>query len=493
MERTLGIAARGAGWAIFAAAIVWPTTAILIRCVESSVGASESVAPSVRQWTLLGHTAMLAGAATMLALLISIPVAATISGVRAGARRASLAGLALVLLTPPMVFCFGWEKLLPSAVPMALRCVIIWALWATPIPAMFLAAGWARGGRRAYEAALLCASPARALLTGAWPMMRRQFLAAAVVLFTLFLGDYGVPHACGLTVFATELLGWASNSNRAIDTLRPALPGIFLVAVLMMVGWRWVSDKVVEEVEDREATPVAARWAAKFTLFLFIAGWVGPLSAMSMRLGSASALTLAAKTYGGDMAWSLVAAATAGVAACVMGHALSTHRAVARAALFWMLLLGALPGGLIGLALIAAFNRPATALIADHWPILTLCYLARFGWIAMLAAHSSAARSADVEGQAAVDGADATAIADRLRLPMRLPAMIAAAAIITALGVAEVPASSLVRVPEFNPIAHVIIEKFHRFEDAMLAALCGSLVATAGLAAWIASRKLSER
>lgn len=493
MERTLGIAARGAGWAIFAAAIVWPTAALLIRCVESAPGAIEAVALSVRQWTLLGRTAMLAGAATMLALLISIPVAATIAGARAGARRALLVGLALMLLTPPMVFCFGWEKLLPSAVSMALRCVFIWALWATPIPAMFLAAGWARGGRRAYEAALLCAPPTRALIAGAWPMMRRQFLAAAVVLFILFLGDYGVPHACGLTVFATELLGWASNSNRAIDTLRPAFPGILLVILLLFIAWRWLGDRAAGEDEDREPTPLATRWAPMFTVFLLIVGWVMPLAAMATRLGSTSALMVAARTYGGDMVWSLFAAATAGVAACVMAHALSTHRAVARVTLFWMLMLGALPGGLIGLALIAAFNRPATALIADHWPILTLCYLARFGWIAMLAAHSSAARGAEVEGQAAVDGADATAIADRLRLPMRLPAMIAAAAVITALSLAEVPASSLVRVPVFNPIAHVIIEKFHRFEDAMLAALCGSPVAAAGLAAWIASRKLSKR
>jgi hypothetical protein len=40
-------------------------------------------------------------------------------------------------------------------------------------------------------------------------------------------------------------------------------------------------------------------------------------------------------------------------------------------------------------------------------------------------------------------------------------------------------ASSPVRVPGFSPIAQVIIEKFHRFEDGMLISLSFWLVAAA--------------
>src|SRR3989304_3988553 len=52
-------------------------------------------------------------------------------------------------------------------------------------------------------------------------------------------------------------------------------------------------------------------------------------------------------------------------------------------------------------------------------------------------------------------------------------------AVIAVLPVADVATSSLVRVPTFNPIGHVVIEKFHRFEDGMLISLSLCLVSAA--------------
>ena len=64
----------------------------------------------------------------------------------------------------------------------------------------------------------------------------------------------------------------------------------------------------------------------------------------------------------------------------------------------------------------------------------------------------------------------------------------------TALAVGDLATSSLVRVPDFNPIAHVIVEKFHRREDDMLVCLSLSLVAAslpgALLAAWASTRSV---
>ena len=54
--------------------------------------------------------------------------------------------------------------------------------------------------------------------------------------------------------------------------------------------------------------------------------------------------------------------------------------------------------------------------------------------------------------------------------------MLSAAGVIAALAVAELPTTALTRVPSFAPIAHVIIEKFHRFEDGMLVSLSFCLV-----------------
>ncbi|MCH8243344.1 MAG: hypothetical protein IH897_12155 [Planctomycetes bacterium] len=44
------------------------------------------------------------------------------------------------------------------------------------------------------------------------------------------------------------------------------------------------------------------------------------------------------------------------------------------------------------------------------------------------------------------------------------------------MSIADVATSSLVRVPSFSPIALILIEKFHRFEDGMLISLSVWLV-----------------
>ena len=74
----------------------------------------------------------------------------------------------------------------------------------------------------------------------------------------------------------------------------------------------------------------------------------------------------------------------------------------------------------------------------------------------------------DLVAQARADGATPFGIWRHVRIPQSLPALCCAVGVVTALSVADVATSSLVRVPHFNPIAHVIIEKFHRFEDGML-------------------------
>lgn len=479
-SRWLAFILRLCGGVVFAAAIAWPTVALSIRCLASATPSISNATPSVRQWALLGRSVWLASAATALTVLIALPVAAAIVGARGKRRRSFAVGsLFVVLLTPPMVHSFGWDHLLPSAISPTLRCVVVWSFWAFPIPALILAAGWRRGGRRAYESALLSVGPAKALIVGTRPVLQRYALLSASILFLLFLGDYGVPHASGLTVLATELLGWASNSPEPIDTLVPSIPGVVLTILGLAVAWWWARGLDLVEAEDLSLTRAEVDWAAVVTAGIFGVGWLLPLLGLVARLGSIRSLFDAAITYKSDITWSFLTAGAAGTASALLAAALMGRPALSRSVCWGMLLLGALPGALIGLALLAAYNRAGASAIVDHWPILSLCYLARFGWIAVLAGRIASERRSDIEHQAAVDGADARAVATELHWPLHAPVLGAAAAVITALSLAEVPASSLVRVPTFNPIAHVVIEKFHRFEYAMLASLCVLLIAAA--------------
>ena len=75
--------------------------------------------------------------------------------------------------------------------------------------------------------------------------------------FLFLLGEYGVPHACALQVFATELLGWASTSNWSIDVVWPALPNTVITAVaLLVVLVFWHRCAVVQPTDVGDLHPL---------------------------------------------------------------------------------------------------------------------------------------------------------------------------------------------------------------------------------------------
>jgi ABC-type Fe3+ transport system permease subunit len=173
-------------------------------------------------------------------------------------------------------------------------------------------------------------------------------------------------------------------------------------------------------------------------------------------------------------------AAISGLAVVAMGVGLQSVKPLRRISIACAVVFGALPGALIGKSLVAAYNAEALWWVYDHWPIVALCYVARFGWIGVLVGLLvSESTAQDLVAQARTDGATNLAIWRYIRLPLNWPALLCAAAIVVALSLADVAASSPVRVPGFWPVAHVIIEKFHRFEDGMLISLSFWLVAAA--------------
>ena len=118
--------------------------------------------------------------------------------------------------------------------------------------------------------------------------------------------------------------------------------------------------------------------------------------------------------------------------------------------------------------------------IYDHWPIVALSYVARFGWIGIATGIVVTELSqSDLTEQAETDGATQLDILRRIHLPLKWPTLACGAGIIAVLSIADVATSALVRVPGPAPIAHILIEKYHRFEDGMLISLSLWLIAAA--------------
>ncbi len=474
-SRPLTFLPIGAARAVFLVAIVCPTVALLIRVIGDGEPPSVGFTFSLRQFALLWKSTWLAAVGTIVCIIVSLPGAYVVGRVRRISFHPLIAAsFMMILLTPPMVYAFGWERLLPAALHGSLRCIGVWALWAWPIPALLIGAGWSRAGRPVHDAALLVTSPAAAFVRVVLPVLARHIFLSMVIVFVLFFGDYGVPHACGLNVYATELLSWAAGSSHVIDTAWPALPSV-VITVMALVAvfrlWRGCSldtDTGASGPSPHGSSPVLALLA----VVAFAVSWVLPIGSLIVKLGSIAAMTGAFGTYGRDLACSLAVALIGGLAVVAMGVGMQVSRRWRWVGVAWAVMFGALPGALVGVSLVAAYNHRFAWWLYDHWPIMAICHVSRFGWVGFLAGALVLKNApTDVIAQARVDGAGGPAIWRYIRLPMNWPALLCAAAIVAALSVSDAAASSLVRVPDFSPVAHVIIEKFHRFEDGMLISL----------------------
>lgn len=486
------------------AALLWPAIALVTACATGgSPEGGWAIGP--RLWMLLGKTLLMTGAATLLCWLISIPP--TIGLARMGAASAGRWLTVLMLgslLCPPMVFMFGWGHWWPIGVVTGggsneaeaglvrclvfdptVRCVVVWALWAWPIPAVVQAEAWRRVARAGYEAARLDARTISAFLATAAPAMRGPLLFLALVLLMLFLGEYSVPHAGGLTVFATELLGRAEGSARAIDSLAPALPMIGAIGLLLGGAFLVFRTGAREEHEfSTSGTARASRGGVVLIVAWWAAAWALPIIALGLRLPSLASAGAALDEYGRAIAISVALAVAAGVTASIMAVGLAAGRALWCVVATVAIVFGVMPGALVGDAIRAGYLH--LPVVYDHWLVVMLCYVARFAWVAVLIAWPvrRAMRSPQAE-QARIDGATRGDLLTRLLMPLHVPRLICAAAIVAALAVGDPATPALVQVPGVPLVSRIIIEKFHRLEDGMLVSLSLSTVAVAMMAATV--------
>ena len=480
--RLLVILLRVVCWGLFLAAIGWPTLALLGRCVWQGEPPQGGFEFSTRQLGLLWRSVWLSSSATVLCLIFAIPSAYVLGSARRFSQRPVILGaLMLLLLTPPMVCAFGWERLLPASFDAHARCITLWALWLWPIPALVIGMGWSRSARGVFEAATLATSGWRAFICVALPSLSRYIAVSATIVFLLCLRDYGVPHSCGLLVFPTELLGWAQDSTNTIDAVWPSLPVVVMTVALLSVALRpgWFSTQDAPDAGVSPSRP-PGYWVRLMAIACFSGSWLIPVGALTIKLASLAAMAEAVQTYGRDLGWSLLLGAGAGIVTAVAGLAIMAESRFRGVMLFWALAFGALPGALVGESLVAAYNFPATAWLYDHWPVVALSYVARFAWVGMAAGYLVMRTTSPLlEDQAGTDGAGSSERLAGIYFPLGVPVLLCASAIVMALSLGETEASAMVRVPSFSPISHVLIEKFHRFEYGMLVSLSLWLVAAA--------------
>ena len=475
--------------------------------------------PDAFHLRLLARTLGYNGAVAILATLLALPAAAALGRGRGKFAAALWFALPVALLMPSLAYAYGWSQflrrlevtLIPGGAGDVARCVLTLAAWLWPLPAGILGLALRRVDVNLQQ---------QALLDGAlWRITARQLagpLAASLACVTVLASqEFSVYEPTGISVVATEtrmvyetgLYSSPDNpitapitptlsDNTASETLPPtpagglaarsasalttSLPLLAVVAVLGAATAR--AARSLSAAEDLDAGPrprslragpvsVLIAWAVVSVTLL-----VPTVSLVLARLEShdrpfAPLETLA--KFRPQLFGSLALAAAAGAVAFLVATSASVRRAAS-----WPLpvslatfLLG---GQLLAIALIRIYNRPSLDWVYDGPLIVVMAYVARFGWLALLAAAVTRSRAwRPLRELAAVDGAGDLQTAAHVVWPLARPLLAASALLVAVLSLTEVPATVLISPLRPQPIVPMLMTWVHmqRYDDMLEASL----------------------
>ncbi len=406
------------------------------------------------------------------------------------------------------------------------------ALWSYPIAAFTMAIFFRRVSRDLLESYYLdrCTSrpwagmwlPIRLLLPGV--------LAAAAMVALVMLGSVVPLDVAQVSTYSIRLLRLVTERERIEEAWAFAWP-VYLVAVVAAAGLlrRVTADPTDDPTDNRLPTadrrgwtgriiPVAVAlvWACAvlvpITLFLVHMQGTGPVRAGTSNGVSATSvgedpvnttlarvLELSRSFWRESLAGVLVSARTAfavafiGVFFSISAWFVASRRATGahagfafqllRAATLAFLIMGLLPGVLVGSAAAHAWTALPSALRpAPSWFIVVLAHLARFGFVPLLVgwwvAHHEPPLLRDLRR---LDGAVHPAAWFSAVFRAKWPHIVGVAVALVALSFHEIEATVFVQPPGPQALSQQLLASLHFARDDFLAAAVVNMLALVGL------------
>jgi ABC-type Fe3+ transport system permease subunit/DNA-binding beta-propeller fold protein YncE len=486
-------------------------------------------------WPLLKNSLLVSGSATLLALSFGLIAALWLAGLGKRWRNLFLAAAILALALPPFLVtnCWlhflghtgVWHQWLPLNIISLSGTVWILSLLLWPIPLLAVLSAWRRLEPAQLESDM--AVTGWALIRGLLlPLSRSALALAAVLAFVLALNNFAVPAILQVKVFPEEM--WV-RFNTAFDTagaLRLSLPlvvGPLLLVVVFarrQIPWPHLEAPVSARLFRQQLGPAWFWFCGAVTLLVCSLSVGLPLYQLLSAPRTWTELPgalLAGQSAIWNSVWFAAASATlilalglcgarqSGVGArplgcrnaqpqsiirrfCSQKAALRRHRdrflpstaALPRwfAWLLWLPFL--LPGVLLGIGLIAAFNRPWSSLFYQSAGIVILAFVIRYlalGWNTV--AHASRAVDRDLIDVARLEGAGRWQMLRHAQWPQIAPQILAAWYILFLLCLWDVESMILVVPPGGETLALRTFNLLHYGHNAQVNALCLMLLVLA--------------
>jgi iron(III) transport system permease protein len=323
-------------------------------------------------WRAAGHSLVMSGAVTALAVLFGLLVAFALTRCKIPGRALIAGAVALPLIAPSLVQGLGLIFLLGrnGLVSRTLGEVDIYGLpglvianglYALPQAALIIAAALRGADARVYEAAEVLGAPGwRQFFDITLPNVKFGLLGAAFVVFTVTITDFGNAATIGgdYSLLATEIY------NQVVGQMNFNLGAVVGIMLLLPTVLAFYLERVAAQrqlgVMSEGAMPLVPRFTPRRDIPVGIAAGLVALLPL---------LVVGVVVYG-SFVWlwttveiSALAALAGTVLIVALGLALvRLPRELAKPIYFVCLLPASVPGLVLGLAYIFAFNAPGTPL-----------------------------------------------------------------------------------------------------------------------------------
>jgi len=462
-------------------------------------------------WLLLENSLIISALVTLLATAFGIAAALWLVGLSPRWRTPFLSCEVIALALPPFLvtncwlhflgYTGVWHRWLPLNIFSLGGTVWILSLLLWPITLLAVSSAWQR-----LEAAQLESDMA---VTGWWllrgvliPLGRTGLAQASVLIFVLAINNFAVPAILQVKVFPVEM--WI-RFNTALDTAGALrLSGPLVVVPLLLLIWlarrggAWPHRQatVSANLFRRQLGP-AWFWSCGLVTVLVCFLSVGLPIVQLLSTGRTwtelPGALAASQSASWNSFWFAALSATTVVVIGLIAHVPRLSERSGRSnsfnalvgSLLWLPFL--LPGVLLGIQLIMAFDRAGFSFFYRSAGIVILAFIIRylgFGW--NVVAHASKAADPELTDVAQLEGASRWQMLRYVHWPQIGPQVAAVWYIVFLLCLWDVESMILVVPPGVETLALRIFNLLHYGHNAQVNALCLTLLASAlvPLLAW---------
>jgi len=414
-----------------------------------------------RQRELLRTSALLGAGAAMLATLVGAPLGLLLARARFRGKRWWRLALVIPLVVPPYVLALAWTWLdITSELTYSLTgAIIVLGVSFYPLAMLATEAAARRVDAGLEEAALLVAAPRRVFAKITLPLVAPAVAAAALVIFTLAISEFGVPGLLRINVFTTEvftafaaLYDFGAATALSVPLLLATI--ITALAARLIIGERMLTTRRSSRIGlsltlGKWQTPMVALLLTIIALCVLLPIGVIAREAGGLRL-IASSLSNSRAAVINSFALAGAGATLVVMLAALVGYARARMRARWSGLVDLALItLFAVPGTVVGIGLIGLWNHADWRGEIYASPlIIVIAYLARFAPVAALLLAASVRQiPVSFEEAAVVAGASWPRRFGRIVLPQMFTGLSAAWVVAFIFAIGEIGATALVAPP----------------------------------------------